>query len=119
MAGGGRTAGGAPDDFAFLIEGRIIDQDLEQEPVELCLGERVSPFVFDGVLSRVNNEGFRQGPGVTGDRDLFFLHRLEQGRLCLGRCAVDLVGQDEIGKHRPGRELERAPRSVAGLLQNL
>ena len=40
------------------------------------------------------------------DADLPFLHRLQQGRLGLGRGAVDLVGQQQVAEDRPGRELE-------------
>ena len=38
-------------------------------------------------------------------RDLPLLHRLEHGGLGLGRRAVDLVGQDHVGKQRAGQEL--------------
>ena len=37
-------------------------------------------------------------------------HRLEQCGLRLRRCAVDLVGEQEIGEHGPGLELEAARR---------
>ena len=36
------------------------------------------------------------------------LHRLEQGRLGLGRGAVDLVGQDDLREDRAGLKLEDA-----------
>ena len=42
------------------------------------------------------------------DGDVLFLHRLEQGRLRLGRRPVDLVGQDEVGEDRSGLEAEIA-----------
>jgi hypothetical protein len=41
------------------------------------------------------------------------LHRLEQRRLRLGRRAVDLVGQDDVGEDRPG-EKTICRRPVAG-----
>jgi hypothetical protein len=43
----------------------------------------------------------------TGDGML--LHRLEHGRLGLGRGAVDLVGQDDLGEDRTLAKLEVAP----------
>ena len=45
------------------------------------------------------------------DRDLTFLHHFEQCTLHLGRGAVDLVGQQQVGEHRPKRCVE-----LAGLL---
>ena len=34
----------------------------------------------------------------VADRDLAFLHRLEQRALHLGRCTVDLVGEQKVGE---------------------
>ena len=42
------------------------------------------------------------------DRDLPFLHHLEQRGLRLGRRAVDFVGQQQIGEHRPAPRGELA-----------
>ena len=36
----------------------------------------------------------------------FFLHRLQQCRLCLGRHAVNFIGEHEIAKHRTGLEIK-------------
>ena len=46
--------------------------------------------------------------GLAADRDLVLLHDLEQGGLDLGRRAVDLVGQQEVGEDRAELRLERA-----------
>jgi hypothetical protein len=43
---------------------------------------------------------------VHVDRDVPLLHALEQAGLRLGRGAVDLVDQHDVGEHRPGPELE-------------
>ncbi len=43
---------------------------------------------------------------MAADRDRVLLHRLQQGRLGLGRGAVDLVGQDDLREDRAGLELE-------------
>jgi hypothetical protein len=48
---------------------------------------------------------------LAGDRHLALLHHLQQRALHLGRRAVDLVGQQQVGEHRPQRGAE-----VAGLL---
>ena len=46
--------------------------------------------------------------GRAGDGDRPLLHRLEQGRLRLGRGPVDLVGQNQVGEDRAALELEPA-----------
>ena len=45
---------------------------------------------------------------ATDGHDLL-LHGFEQSRLSLGRGAVDLVSQDDVGEDRAGLELEDAP----------
>ncbi len=49
----------------------------------------------------MTKNGLGQGMGLAADRDLPLLHRLEQGALDLGRRAVDLVGQDQVGENGP------------------
>jgi hypothetical protein len=49
----------------------------------------------------------RQLVRLAGDGHFPLLHGLQQGRLRLGRRAVDLVGQHDIGEDRPADELER------------
>jgi hypothetical protein len=46
--------------------------------------------------------------GALPDGDLVLGHGLEQGRLHLGRCAVDLVGEQHVVEQRTGAELELA-----------
>ena len=46
--------------------------------------------------------------GLAVDGHLALLHRLEQRRLGLGRRAVDLVGEQEVGEHRPLAQRELA-----------
>ncbi len=45
---------------------------------------------------------------MAADGDRVLLHRLEQGRLGLGRGAVDLVGQDDLREDRARLKLEDA-----------
>ena len=49
---------------------------------------------------------------LPADRDLVFLHGLEQGGLGFGRGAVDFVGQHDVGKDRPADKAE-VPLPVA------
>jgi len=46
----------------------------------------------------------RQGAAFQGH--LAFLHHFQQGGLGLGRCAVDFIGQQQVGEHRPFAQLE-------------
>ena len=55
---------------------------------------------------------------MTRDRNDPFLHRFEQRALGLGRGAVDLVGEQEIGEHGPLLVLE-FQLAAAGVLEQL
>ena len=50
--------------------------------------------------------GSGSGRASPVDADLTFLHGLQQCRLGLRRRPVDLVGQQQVGEHRAGAELE-------------
>ena len=39
--------------------------------------------------------------GGACDSDLSFFHRFQQGRLHLGRRAIDFIGQNDVGENRP------------------
>ena len=43
---------------------------------------------------------------LLADGYLMFLHRLKQGTLHLGWSTVDLICQDEVGKHRSSLHME-------------
>ena len=58
-------------------------------------------------MAMTKNEGPSVAPDVI-DRYLSLGHRLQQGALGARRGAVDFVGQQNIGKHRPRQELELA-----------
>ena len=91
---------------------------LEQEAVELRLGQRVGAFLLDRVLGGQHVEGFGQRVGGARHRHVMFLHGLQQGRLGAGARAVDLVGHQELGEDRPFHETERAA-TLGALLQHL
>ena len=59
-----------------------------------------------GFSRRQDDEGLGQRVRHAVDGDLLLFHRLEQGGLGLGRGAVDLVGQDDLGHDRARPELE-------------
>ena len=93
--------------------------DLEQEAVELRLGQRVGAFLVDRVLGREHEEGLVELELVVADRDALLLHRLEQRGLGLGRGAVDLVREHDVGEDRALEELEHPRLGHRVLLQDL
>ncbi len=105
------SAAHAEEDFLLLVAAGVADPHLEHEPVELRLGQRVGALVLDRVLRRQHHERLVQREGGAADGDLVLLHRLQQRGLDLGRGAVDLVGQDDLGEERPLLDVE-----VLGLL---
>ena len=82
------------------------NHDLEQEPVELGLRQRVGALHLERVLGREDEEWRIERVAVAGDRHLVLLHRLEQARLGLRGGPVDLVGEHEVGEDRAGLEAE-------------
>ena len=109
VSSGGSSSGRRREDAFFLLEAGIIHLDVEHEAVELGLGQRVGAFLLDRVLRGDDEERLRQVVGLLADGDLAFLHGLQQGGLRLGRRAVDLVGQEDVGEDRPLDEAELAP----------
>ena len=93
-------AGEAVHDAALVVLGRVGDLALEHEAVDLRLGQGIGAFLLDRVLGGHDQERLGQAVGVVADGDLVLLHGLEQGRLHLGRRAVDLVGQEQVGEDR-------------------
>ena len=91
-----------------LVAGRVTDDQLEQEPVELRLGQRVGSFLFDRVLGRHHEERLLEHVDVAADRDRVFLHGFEQGRLGLGGGSIDLVGEHDLREDRARLKLEDA-----------
>ena len=86
---------------------------MHEEAVHLRLGQRVGALLLDGVLGRHDHEERRQLVGRARHGDLPLLHGLEQRRLDLGRRAVDLVGQHDVGEDRPRLEDEAFGRLLA------
>ena len=95
------TAAHPEKNLLLLVSAGIADAHLEHEPVELCLRQRVGALALDWVLGGQYQERLIQRVGSAADGDLVFLHGLQQRGLHLGRCAVDLVRQDDLGEQRP------------------
>ncbi len=108
-----RRVGAHPvDDLPLLLRARVVHEHLHQEAVALGLGQLVDALALDRVLRGQHQEGVGQRVGDTADGHLPLGHHLEQGRLHLGRRAVDLVGEHEVGEHR-------AELGVEGVLAGL
>ena len=88
---------------------RIFHLQLEKEPVELCFGQRIRALHLDRVLRRQHQKRLLELKRRLAHGHADFLHRFEECGLCLGRRAVDLVGQHHVGEDRTGLELEKRP----------
>ena len=109
-----------PGDDPFLfLDGRIVHTQLEHEPVELRLGERIGRFLLDRVLRGEHEERGRELVRLAGDGHRALLHRLQQGGLRLRRRAVDLVRENDVPEDRPLHELEDAPSRRVIFLEQL
>src|SRR6516225_698507 len=108
-----RVARAVPEHQLDLVGAlRMPDDELEQEAVELRLREGIRPLVLDRILRRDDQEAVGEGMRPAVERDLALLHRLEEGRLGLGRGAVDLVGEQHLGEDRPARQRESVSLEV-------
>ena len=100
-----RVLASAEDGDGGLVV-RVAQRRLHEEAVELGLGQPVGAGLLDGVLGGDDHERVADLVGHTVDGDASLLHDLEQGRLRLGRGAVDLVGEHDVGEDRAGVEVE-------------
>jgi hypothetical protein len=60
----------------------------------------------------MTKKGSGKGAGFPFRRDLSFFHCFEQRALSLGRGAIDLVGQDQLGKDGSWMEVKAAAVAV-------
>ncbi len=86
----------------------IADRHPGHEPVALGLGQGIRALHLDRVLRGHDHERVGQLVGVAVDGDLTLLHRLQERGLGLGRSAVDLVADHDLGEDRARFELEVA-----------
>ena len=105
----------AVEDRQFVAAVGVVDDDLEHEAIDLRFGQGIGSFLLDRVLRRQDEERSRQRVRRLADGDLPLGHRLEQRALHLRRRAVDLVGQDDVGEHRPLLHREFAGSRVVDL----
>ena len=91
----------------LVLAVHVAHRQLEQEAVELRLGQRERAGLLDRVLRGEHEERAGQVVGRAVGRHAALGHRLEQRRLRLRRGPVDLVGEEDVGEHRAGPELER------------
>ncbi|MCY1177074.1 hypothetical protein D9M73_173690 [compost metagenome] len=84
------------------------DFHVHQEPVKLGFRQRIGTFLLDGVLRSHHQKQRRQLIGAAPDTDLPLAHGFEQGRLNLGRGAVDFVRQYQVVEDRALLEHEAA-----------
>ena len=104
---------GAIEDGVELFAVRERHVQLEEEAIELRFGQRIGALHLERVLRGQHEERLLEGMRRAPDRDAMLLHRLEQRALRLGRGAVDLVGEHDVGEDRALAELERvAARSA-------
>ena len=100
--------GHSVEDFFFFFDGRITDDNFHHETVDLCFWQSISAFLINRVLRGDDEEWSWQSKGGFTDGDLFFLHGFEESRLNLCGCAVDLIGENEIGEDGSFFGVERA-----------
>ena len=85
-----------PEHLDLALGVGVVEDDLEEEAVELRLGQREDALVLERVLGRDHEERVGELVRLPLDRDGALLHRLEQRRLRAGRGAVDLVGEEDV-----------------------
>ncbi len=88
----------------LVAGGQVAQAQPHQEPVELGLGQLVGALVLDGVVRGQDDERLGQPACLPVHAHLALAHRLKQRRLGFRRCPVDLVGEQQLGEHRPGPE---------------
>ena len=94
--------GGRPSNyFHFLVFGQVINNHIEHETIQLRFRQWIGTFHLDRILSSQYEKGLGQQVPRSGNRDLIFLHSLQQGRLSLGRRTIDFVSQNHVGEDRP------------------
>ena len=91
---------------------RIAHDGLEQEPVELRLGQRVGAFMFDRILRREHRKQRIERARNAIGRDLSLRHRFKQRGLRFGRRTINLIAQQQVGEDRSRLKL-KAARCIA------
>jgi hypothetical protein len=95
-------------DADLFVLGEVRQRDVEHEAIELGLRQRVRALELDRILRREHEERAIELVRATRCGDVILLHRLEERSLRLRRCAVDLVGQNDLREDWPGDEAQHA-----------
>ena len=91
--------------------------DLEEETVQLGLGQGIGPLHLDRVLGRQDEERRVQREALAGHGDLVLLHRLEQADWVLGVARLISSASTRFAKMGPGWNLKtRWPSSSMRML---
>jgi hypothetical protein len=83
---------------AFFVGGKIAEAGLKEKAIQLRFGQRKGAFILDRVLCCQDQEGARQHARHTIDRDLALAHTFQERCLGTRGGAVDLVGEENVGK---------------------
>ena len=116
---GGGALGRFPGNPPFLRLAGIIDLDEKHETVQLRFGQRVCPFLFNGVLRGQDEKRRGQGKKPARHRHAMLLHGLQKGGLRFGRRAVDFIRQDNVGEDGTFGENKGAPARLVGFLEDV
>ena len=81
---------------------------LEEEAIELRLGQRIGALHLDRVLGRETEERHVERMGDAEHGDAALLHRFEKRRLRPRRRAIDFVGEHDVREDRSPLEDELA-----------
>ena len=101
------------DDLLLFLLVRVVDRDVEHEPVELRLGQRVGPFQLDRVLRRQDEERRLEGEGLRPPAVTCFSCIAWSSAACvLGGVRLISSARIRLAKIGPADELERAPCPV-------
>ena len=92
--------------------------DLEEEAVELGLGQGIGPLHLERVLGREDEERRVEREALAGDRDLVLLHRLEQADWVFGVARLISSARTRLAKIGPGwkRKTRWPPSSMRMLV---
>ena len=96
----------------LLLRRGVAQAQPDHEPVQLGGGEAEGTLGLHRVLGSQHGEGGGEGAALPVQGDLPLLHGLQQGGLGAGNGAVELVGQQQVGEHRPVHPAEGAALAV-------
>ena len=103
------------ENLSLFIARRIADFQFEHEAVNLRFRQRIRAFLLNRILRGQNEKRFFEFESLLANRDLLFLHGLEQRALHLGGGAIDFIGENEVGENRAFARGEAAGLRIINL----